>query len=93
MFFFSENVVTDGEYVRGGYEHWWSLFSASLELAYLPLGLLYAFTSAIFHVLILVGSFIRPDTLIFPRGLQAFQTGHYVFVANVKVNKLMHMFK
>jgi len=90
----SKSWITDGDFVRPGMEPYWKFISMMFELFYLPLALLYAIISLCYECIILVLAFFRPDTLVFPRGIEGYQTGYIVFVSNVKMSvnryKQMH---
>ena len=62
---------------------------------YLPLSALYALLSIVYEIIWMWIAFIRPDTVIFPRGLEWIQSGHYVFICNVKmvVNRIKQQHK
>ena len=61
---------------------------------YLPLSALYGMFTILYELLWVWIAFIRPDTVIFPRGLESMQSGHYVFIANVKmvVNRIKQQY-
>jgi len=77
--------ITDGDWVRPGMEPYFKFFAVTIEMFYLPLSALYALLSIVYEIIWMWIAFIRPDTVIFPRGLEWIQSGHYVFICNVKM--------
>merc|ERR1719483_104975 len=81
---FLEKVVTDGDWVQEGWEPAWHFFSFVLELLYIPISLIFPISTVIVNLLIAIAMMVRPDILVFLRGLESLQFGHKTFTANCK---------
>eukprot|EP00493_Phyllostaurus_siculus_P025274 UN25618 len=81
----SKKLIEDGDFVKAGMEPYFKVIAILFELSYMPLAILYGILTFCYGVLMVTFSFYRPDTLILPRGFEGVQTGHIVFIMNVKL--------